>query len=223
MLVTARFPQRIIQFLSKLRHSEDMNTLRIFLTLCMLSILVACGGTSGPVTVQPVAAFASLDQSAQDLIEVYDEVAFTAPNALPTSDNAAYAGFLGATIYNNLGNKVTRVVGQAAITLNFGASNITATGGIGNFVDETEGAVQGVLTLSQATLNRNGDPNVDPTFVAQATGLLRWPSALSRNIDVVLEGDLRGTDHAALGGEVLGQHSATGGNGQVVGSFILAR
>jgi len=189
MLVTARFPQRIIQFLSKLRHSEDMNTLRIFLTLCMLSILVACGGTSGPVTVQPVAAFASLDQSAQDLIEVYDEVAFTAPNALPTSDNAAYAGFLGATIYNN-----------------FGASNITATGGIGNFVDETEGAVQGVLTLSQATLNRNGDPNVDPTFVAQATGLLRWPSALSRNID-----------------EVLGQHSATGGNGQVVGSFILAR
>lgn len=200
-----------------------MNPMRPLLLICLFNMLIACGGASGPITVQPVAAFAALDQSAQDLIDVYDTAPFTAMNALPTQNSAAYSGYLGATIYNNIGNRVTRIVGLAAINVSFDTASITATGGIGTFVDETEGAMQGVLNLTNATIDRAGDPNVDPTFVGQAAGTLRWPSNLSRAIDVVLEGDLRGTNHAALAGEVLGQHSATGGNGQVVGSFILAR
>jgi len=118
---------------------------------------------------------------------------------------------------------VTRVIGEADIEISFGGTIVSATGDITNFVDETQGAMQGALTLSNGTLDPDGDPQSNPTFVAQATGVLRWPNLLNRNIDVVLEGDLRGLSYNALAGEVLGQHSASGGNGQVVGSFILQR
>ena len=200
-----------------------MTYVRLIISIIALFTLQACGGATPPVTVAPDIGFSDLDQSAKNLIRLYENTAFTAPNSLPTNDTAAYSGYLGATIYNNLGNKVTRVIGEADIEISFGGTIVSATGDITNFVDETQGAMQGALTLSNGTLDPDGDPQSNPTFVAQATGVLRWPNLLNRNIDVVLEGDLRGLSYNALAGEVLGQHSASGGNGQVVGSFILQR
>ena len=200
-----------------------MTHLRTMIAGFLLFALQACGSATPPIVVTPDIAFAGVDHAAQALVGTYQNTDFTPLHTLPTNDSASYGGYLGATIYNNQDNRVTRVVGQADITLSFAASFITAAGSIDGFVDETQGAMQGTLYLSNATLDRDGDPDVDPTFVAQATGVLRWPSLLSRSIDIVLEGDLRTAQHTALAGEVLGHHTASGGNGRVVGSFVLER
>ena len=114
-------------------------------------------------------------------------------------------------------------MGTATIDVAFRATSITASGQITDFIDESLGDVSGNLALSSAAIDANGNPLVDPTFTAQASGLLSWPNRLNRQIDIVLEGDARGAGHAALAGEVLGQHSASGGSGAVIGSFILER
>lgn len=189
----------------------------------MIIALAGCGGSAVPPVVLPAPDFVALDQNAQSLVTTYDATAFTDLSTLPTSASASYQGFLGATIYNNLGNRVTRIVGAADMTVTFGNANITATGNVTQFQDETDGAMQGTLVIASGVLDPSADPTVDPTFTALASGLLRWDNNLGRQIDIVLEGDLRGQDHAALGGEVLGRHTASGGSGDVIGSFILAR
>jgi len=204
--------------LNRMWHASAMKHVYAFFLLIVLS---GCGGTAVPIVQQP--GFTALDSAANSLVSQYQNTAFTPLNTLPTSNTAGYDGYLGATIYNNQDNAVTRIVGQADIEITFGSAAITAQGSATAFQDESQGAMQGTLQITSGVLDRSGDPAIDPTFTAQAAGFLRWPDTLGRQLDLVLEGDLRGGSYDALDGEILGRHTANGGNGDVIGSFILTR
>jgi len=196
--------------------------MKILLSIVIMFGLLGCGGTT-TAPLEPTPAFATRDSAAQAMIAAFDTARFTPLADLPTQDTVTYNGYMGATIFNNIGNPVTRIIGDASIALSFGQTRVTASGNVTDFIDETQGPMDGQLVLSDGILNRGGDPLVDPTFTAQASGALRWPNRLNRQVDIVLEGDLRGTGSAAIAGEILGQHMASGGNGDVIGSFILER
>ena len=83
-------------------------------------------------------------------------------------------------------------------------------------------AVAGTLAIGSGSLNRSGNPDLDATVTASATGTLTQGSE-SVELGTELEGDFLGSGAEAIGGAVVGVATFGSTRRDFDGGFIAAQ
>jgi hypothetical protein len=211
--------------------------------LCVL--LAACGGSgagtvSAPVITSPTiptpnnpstpslprtGAGGTMRAAALDLIGTYapsTPVDYTPLASVPRSGSAVYRGY----VYGDISDGTTvsdSLIGNLTMTASFSNSSAGISGNVANLVDNKNRPLSGTLSLSNGSLDRAGDPNLDSTLSATLAGTVTNASSQTVAISARLEGDFFGPTYKAAGGAVIGSATIAGTERDFDGGFVAAR
>ena len=162
------------------------------LTLCLLPVvaLSACT-TEGTSTGSPLPQFdsyADYDSFGQSLANASASLGFTDPSTLPTSGSATYDGVLGL-VFEPGTTAESSAIGTMQMNVLFGENDIT--GNVTDFIDDSNRAYQGTLTINNGDIDRGADVEFEFTYFADLGGQLTGPSG-TMTIDAIMAGDLLG-------------------------------
>ena len=159
--------------------------------------LVACGGTTTPVT------FAEIDTAGGELANRRADIPYTDPATLPTSGSATYDGYIGVEVAS-----AYVVAGEMEMTANFaGAGDLS--GRVYNVVGDDGFKYGGELDLDNSILDRTADTSIEYTFDMDMTGTLNGDGE-DVVVDAYLLGDFTGLGHEYIEGVAEGTITAGG-------------
>ena len=178
------------------------------ITVSALLGLVACGGTTTPLT------FAEITTAGNELGDRIGTAQSTDPTTLPTSGSATYDGYIGATVENDY-----VVQGEMEMTANFaGAGDLS--GRVYNVVGDDGFEYGGELDLDNSTLDRTADTSEEYTFDMDMSGTLNGDGE-DWVVDAFLVGDFAGLGHEYIGGAVGGTFTAGGIPQDIIGGGFV--
>ena len=205
----------IIRFLGLLPRS---------LQCCIaFQLLASCGGGGGePGVVTEMARLNAMRAEANQLVEDFTPVEYTDLATIPVTGGANYEGFISAELSNTTDDVTDTLIGQLHLNVSFDPGEMV-TGQADNFLDDAGEALTGTLALSQGSLDRGGDPDMDATFTFRGEGDLQDSNGRTLTLTTVFEGDFLEEDYFAVGGDVLGQVTVEGDDQTLGGLFIGRR
>ena len=184
-------------------------------------------GTPTPPTPAPTPGVAQtgaqMRNGATGLVGDFTPITYTALGSVPTSGSATYNGYLYGNLANRSDAVTDSVIGQMAMQVGFTSTSVSISGNVTDFVDASDAAMAGSLTLSNGSLNRNGNPAGDATLTVSANGTLTDSANRALAVGVQLEGDFLGGSYGGVGGEALGKVSVNGADQDFDGGFVGAR
>ncbi|MEL6570585.1 MAG: hypothetical protein AAFQ64_02935 [Pseudomonadota bacterium] len=214
------------------------NHVRTVCSVFLAGVLTACGGggggspTEGPVQPGPSETdeavprtVAGLRDGAEDLLNIWAPGGVTNYTALanvPSSGSATYDGF----IYGELSDEsvVDSLVGRLSIDVTFAADDFAFGGLASDFVDQDDTALNGTLTVSGGSFNRDGNPASDATLRGIGlNGTLEDSDNTTWTVGIQLEGDFLGPSADAVGGEAIGRVTAGSTALDFDGGFVAAQ
>lgn len=157
------------------------------------------------------------------MVADYNPVVYTRMSTIPQSGAITYNGYLSGSLSNTSDVLTDTMVGALEMDIAFNGAGVTVSGRADGFRDSNGRSLTGELTLSSGDLDRDGDPNVDPTFTLSADGTLVDHQGRNLVFGTHLEGDFLGTSHNAVGGDALGRVTYNGTSQDFDGIFIAER
>lgn len=205
--------------------------IRVLILTLLATGLTACGGGAAttPTTTNPTPAPAPAPTSNQmktarnALLSAYSPITYTNLGAIQTSGAATYDGYIWGDLLNTTDAVTDAVLGEMTLAVAFNNDRVVVSGDAFNFRDAQDAAMDGTLTFSGGTLDRNGDPTVDATFTLTANGTLVDAQNRSLVFGAELEGDFLGSTYQAIGGDALGRVTYNGITQNFNGDFIAER
>lgn len=190
----------------------------------VFGVLSACGGTTtnandpGINKTRPSVTYGQYETESAALHATWDAISFTDPATLPTSGSASYAGVMHLDVEKGAGE----ISMNGELSLRVGFANNTVLGNARSFVDQSNVAYSGKLTVSNGVLDRGADPASEFTISGDLDGRL---SGAGEVLDITtdLAGDFHGPGAGAVSGVVAGSAGSSGGNGYVFGAFIAGQ
>lgn len=197
-----------------------MADLRLILQCLLFCVTVAgCGGGAAEKAdlnrTRPPGDFGALETEAAQLHATWDTVSFTNPATLPMSGRAQYNGVVQMDVQQ--GARRTSMNGDMQLNVNF--ANQKISGRANNFVDQSDNAYSGTLSVSNSVMDRGADPTSGFTYLTDLKGRLTG-NGQTLDIDAGLSGDFRGAQPGATTGIVQGTVAGPGGAGFLYGDFI---
>lgn len=186
-------------------------------TICLL--LCSCGGSGGSGVDPQLAALETMRADANRLVEDFSPLSYTDLAIVPTVGTATYQGYLSAQLSNTSDGITDTLIGDLSLQVDFAASNMV-TGSAEGFLDENGAPLVGTLTLSNGSLDRDGDPNTDATFTFEGSGQLIDVAGQTLILSTNFEGDFLEDNYSGVGGDILGQVIVDGNVQSLGGIFI---
>lgn len=118
---------------------------------------LAASGELGDIGADALASFEQLQNSTLD-----------PASSIPTSDVVEYSGHIG------FGDVNDGVLGELNLELDLTEDAEAISGTANAFIDESGQPVQGQLTLSNVSVNRNANPETDWQITSSLDGTLEW-------------------------------------------------
>lgn len=177
-------------------------------------------GTITPVETGPRAAATALLEKWAPV----DPPLYTALADVPVSGSASYDGYLYGELANGSDAITDSVIGELTLSVDFDPDDTAFSGSVRDFIDADGGDLTGNLQISGGALDRSGNAADDATIRrVAADGVLTDAQGRALEIGLKLEGDFLGSDHDAIGGEVLGSVTTDGATQDFDGGFIAER
>ncbi len=189
------------------------------------SVLASCGGGGGgnePGVVTELARLNAMRVEASELVADFAPIEYTDLTSIPVSGSATYEGYISAQLSNTTDDVTDTLIGQLHLNVSFEAGDMV-TGEADGFLDDAGASLNGSVVLSQGSLNRGGDPNVDATFIFRGAGDLHDADGRTLTLSTVFEGDFLEDGYTAVGGDILGQVTVEGEDQNLGGLFIGTR
>ena len=194
----------------------------LILLISVSTALCACNGSGGSGVDASLTDFDRLEAATNQLRDDFTPVQYSDLATIPTSGSANYQGYLLGQLSNTTDAVTDRLAGQLTLTVDFAGTEMVS-GNASNFVDDQGQQIEGQLELSGGTLDRDGDPNVDSTFVFRGSGDLVDADGQTLIMNTDFEGDFLDTSHSGLGGDVIGQVAVDGEVQSFGGLFIASQ
>jgi len=184
--------------------------------LCVVSLLTACGGGGGSAD-RPDRALAA-DRLARQLAQ--DNI--VDPGRLPNRGSARFAGFMNADLPLGAGGARERYIGDLALDVDFASDKGGVTGRADKFATRDGKALDGGLRVRGSTLFRKTDTDDNYSFAGRMGGKLR-DGATPYTIAADISGDFRGRDAAGVNGVIFGDINGPDGQDIFDGDFAARR
>ncbi len=192
----------------------------IWLKLVLAGSLVsACGGSGGSGDDPQASELQQMRTATNQLLADFTPIEYTELAMVPTVGTATYNGFISGQLSNTEDDVTDTLIGQMTVEVDFEAVDIV-TGTASGFLDDNGDQMTGMLTLMGGYLDRDGNPNVDATFLFEGTGELVDIDGQTLVLDTDFGGDFLGATGDGIGGDFAGQVTADGESQSIGGLFI---
>jgi len=138
---------------------------------------------------------------------------FTDPASLPETGSTRYDGIIALVVDTSV------LGGDVSITANWRDDSVS--GQATNFLDEENSALSGSLAITNGTIDRTADVDIDFTVVADVDGTLRG-GGNNYDFDMTYLADFYGTNQAAIGGITVGQVVVNDARVEDVDGYMVA-
>lgn len=190
-------------------------------------LLISCGGGAEPdqpITLPPSQTLADQIDARDQLLASYtNPINYTELTQIPTTGSASYRGYLFGTLSNTTDTVTDSLSADFEMTIEFNQASVDVVGRASNVFGDDGASLTGHLTLGNATLDRGGNPNTDPTLALEITGELTETDGDAIDLIGLLEGDFLGAQYQAAGGAVFGRAVTSGVSQNFDGGFIAER
>jgi hypothetical protein len=216
----------------KILQTTPLRTSALVLALVALA---ACGGSGTPVPDDPPPppapapdplTFSQLENSADDLDNKYDTVAFSDEANIPLSGSAGYEGPFTFDFRNAFDSDENEVNGTGDLTFNF-ARGDALSGQISDLVREDGTDVSGSLSLNNSSIDRSSGTfatsSARESVSANLTGILTFSDGDVATVNGSMDGDFKGPNREGFTGDIDGSINVGGSNYSIDGDFYTEK
>ncbi len=175
------------------------------------------GVSEPPLVSGPPPTYAELSTEAEKLGEQVEDLYLTEPSNLPTSGSARYDGVI-AIATDGVGGAPEDFAGELSLNVDFEDSNLS--GQASNFVTVDEERLDGSLAITNGDLDRNTNPEFEPTYLFDMNGTLSDSDGDEFQVDAGGAGAFLGDDGEATFGFVVGGMSSEDGTADLEGIYL---
>ncbi len=162
-------------------------------------------------------SYDDLTSEAEALGERAEDMYLTDPSDLPTSGSASYEGVIGFATLGDSGAPED-FAGELSLNVDFDDSELS--GQASNFVTAGEEQLEGSLSITNGELDRDTDPEIEPTYTFDMNGTLSDASDDDFQVDAEGAGAFLGDSGEATFGVVAGGISSEDGTSYIEGVFL---